>query len=103
MSNGKVAGILENDDKLLCYFGRHDKPYVGVYDKHNGKGYYVETEKIDDDLGILKYIRPKTVYKNRFVSVVYVEDLEEITESSIVYPFLKGEQESGNPLILLYK
>ena len=43
------------------------------------------------------------MYKNRFVSVVYVEDLEEITESSIVYPFLKDEQESGNPLILLFK
>ena len=71
--------------------------------KRNGKGYYVEAGKIEDDLGILKFVRPKTVYKSRFVSVVYVEDLEEITESSIIYPFLKDEQESGNPLILLYK
>ena len=95
--------ILENDNKLLCYFGQNDKRHVGVYDKRNGKGYYVEAGKIEDDLGILKYVRPKTVYKSRFVSVVYVDDLEEITESSIIYPFLKDEQESGNPLILLYK
>ena len=95
--------LLENDKKILCYFGRNDKAHIGVYSKERKIGYYTEVENLDDDLGILKFIRPKTVYNDHFVSVVYTEDLEAITEKSIIYPLVKDETDGGNPIVLLYK
>lgn len=95
--------LLENDEKVLCYFGKSNKPYIGVYDKREGSGYYTPVERIEDDLGILKFTRPKTVYNGYFVSPVYVEDLEAITEKSIIYPLVKNELDGGNPVMLLYK
>ena len=53
--------------------------------------------------GILKFTRPKTVHNGYFVNPVYVEDLEAMTEESIIYPLVKNESDSGNPIILLYK
>ena len=95
--------LLENDEKVLCYFGKDNKPYIGVYDKKEGSGYYTSVESIVDDLGVLKFIRPKTVYNGYFVSPVYVENLEAMTEESIIYPLVKNESDGGNPIILLYK
>ena len=95
--------LLENDEKVLCYFGKNNKPCIGVYDKKEGSGYYTSVESIVDDLGVLKFIRPKTVYNGYFVSPVYVEDLEAMTEESIIYPLVKNESDGGNPIILLYK
>lgn len=95
--------LLENRDKCMCYFGKDNQTYLGVYDKKHQSGYYVQTKKIEDDLGILKFVRPKTVFDDRFVNVVYVEDLSSVPETSIIYPKIKDEKESGNPLLLLYR
>ena len=95
--------LLENSDKCMCYFGKDNQTYLGVYDKKHQSGYYVQTDKIKDDLGILKFVRPKTVYQNKFVNVVYAEDLSVIPESSIIYPLIKDKKESGNPMLLFYK
>ncbi len=95
--------LLENNDKCMCYFGKDNQTYLGVYDKSRQSGYYVQTDKIEDDLGILKFVRPKTVYQDMFVNVVYVEDLSVVPKNSIVYPFIKEEKEGGNPILLLYR
>ncbi len=95
--------LLENSDKSMCYFGKDNQSYLGVYDKNNQSGYYVQTDKIKDDLGILKFVRPKTVYQDKFVNVVYAEDLSLIPENSIIYPLVKNKAEGGNPILLLYK
>lgn len=95
--------LLENDEKILCYFGKNDKPYIGVYDKKQGSGYYTMVEKMEDDLGLLKFTRPKTVYNGYFASAVYVEDWSLVTEESILYSFKEGATDEDNPLILLYR
>ncbi len=97
--------LTENSQKLLCYFGKKGGNYIGVYDKKSQKGYYSKVSSIEDDLGLIKYVRPKSVYKDYFVSVVYMESLQGISKNSVLYPFYNEgmNQDGGNPIVVLYK
>ena len=93
----------ENSEKVLCYFGTSANNYIGVYSKDDRKGMYTAIDEIEDDMGIMKFVRPKTVYKDRFVSVVYTEVLDSLPDDSVLKPYLKEEGDNGNPFILFYK
>ena len=90
------------DNTMACYFGIDKTQYWGIYDRKQAKGWYIDRSKIKDDLGIGELSRPKAIYDNRFVNVVYTENLEELPENSIL--FQKGKEKiSGNPVILIFK
>lgn len=95
--------LLENSEKLLTYMGDNQNRYVGVYDKKKQIGFYCDIDRVEDDLGILKYNRPKTVYNDYFVSVIYTENLEDVPANSIIASLLQGEVDGGNPIVVLYK
>lgn len=96
--------IHENSERLLCYFGAGKDKYIGVYSKKQREGFYTNIEDIEDDLGLLKYVRPKSIYNDSFVSVVYTEELDKLKENSILYPLLKEvDSDGGNPIVVIYK
>lgn len=95
--------LQENSEKILCYFGTSATNYIGVYSKENREGVYTAIDDIEDDMGIMKFVRPKTVYGDHFVSVVYTEALDSLPNSSVLKPYLNGEGDNGNPFVLFYK
>lgn len=87
---------------MACYFGVDKDAYWGIYDRKEAKGWYIDKAKIEDDLGIGSLARPKTVFNDSFVSVIYTEKLDELPESSIL--FKNGKDKiSENPVILFFK
>lgn len=93
----------ENSEKILCYFGVNKSKYIGVYSKKDGKGVYSNIENIEDDLGLIKYGRPKTVYNDYFVNVIYTEGIDSLSEKSILKPYFKNKENNLNPILVLYK
>lgn len=86
---------------LLCYAGSGKDIYWGVYDRQREAGWYIRRDLIEDDLGIGRLSRPKTVYKGRFVNTVSME--EEFPEHSILHRYVKPGSKNGNPFLLLYR
>lgn len=97
--------LMENSEKILCYFGTDDTRYIGVYDKATHKGYYTPITSIIDDMGVLGFYYPKSVYNDKFVGVIYMENLDGIDENSILYPYSDGGKtdDAGNPVIVLFR
>ena len=94
--------LLENSDHKLCYFGTDKERYIGAYDKERQQGFYTNVNKIEDDMGLVKFGRPKTVYNDSFVGLVYMESPEAIPSNSVLSPYLSSN-EDGNPMVVLYK
>lgn len=95
--------LLENTEKILCYLGTEKERYIGVYNKKEKKGLYCNVQQIHDDLGLLCYTRPKTVYKDFFVGTVLVENLENLPQHSVIRSYVGDCIDGGNPLLLIYK
>lgn len=93
----------ENSEKILCYFGVNKSKYIGVYSKKDGKGVYSNIENIEDDLGLIKYGRPKTVYNDYFVNVIYTEGIDSLSDKSVLKPYFKNKENNLNPILVLYK
>lgn len=98
----QYVDVLENSNKQLFYIGSKENRYIGVWDKHLNTGFYVDVNNIIDDMGLMKFNRPKTVYQNRFVNVIYREGIENIPESSLLSTVLKDKELDGNPIVVLY-
>lgn len=98
----QYCDALMSQSAMACYFGIDKTAYWGIYDRAASKGWYIDREKIEDDLGIGALNRPKSVYNDSFVSVIYTEKIDELPESSIL---LKNGQDkiSENPVILIFK
>lgn len=96
--------VLKNSSVFLSYFGKGKDMYWGKYNVETDSGWYVKVNDLDDDLGIGKLSRPKTVYQDRFVSLISMEDVdwENLPAQSIIKQYLKKEHVGGNPAILLY-
>ena len=97
--------VLKNSSTYLSYWGSGKEIYWGKYDLETNKGWYVKRSELIDDLGIGTLSRPKTVFKNRFVSFISMEnvDWESLSDNSIIKKHLKKANVGGNPVILLYK
>ena len=97
--------VLKNSSTYLSYWGSGKEIYWGKYDMATGTGWYVNRNDLKDDLGIGSLSRPKTVYQNRFVSFISMEnvDWESLSDNSIIKKHLKKENVGGNPAMLLYK
>ena len=93
--------IFMNSSRKLCYFGAGKEIYWGIYE--NNKGRYVNRHNLEDDLGIGRLSRPKGIYNDYFVSAIYMENVEELPENSILKPYVDSTHFGGNPLIILYK
>lgn len=93
----------ENSEKILCYFGVNKSKYIGVYSKKDGIGLYSDVEHIKDDMGLIKYGRPKTVYNDFFVNVIYREGLDSLSENSVLKPYFESKDNNLNPILVLYK
>lgn len=106
-SDGYVqwCDVLKNSTTCLCYLGTGKDVYWGVFDEKSSKGWYVSQDRLADDLGIGKLTRPKTVYRDYFVSFLSTENLslDELPDHSILKPYLNADNIGGNPIILLYK
>ena len=96
--------MLKNSSTYLSYWGSGKEIYWGKYDMANGTGWYVNRNELEDDLGIGNLSRPKTVYRDRFVSFISLEDLdwENLSDNSIIKKHLEKNDVGGNPAILLY-
>ena len=77
--------------------------YIGVYSKKDGIGLYSDVEHIKDDMGLIKYSRPKTVYNDFFVNVIYREGLDSLSENSVLKPYFESKDNNLNPILVLYK
>lgn len=97
--------LLKNSSTYLSYWGSGKDIYWGKYDMANGTGWYVNRNELEDDLGIGNLSRPKTVYRDRFVSFISLEDLdwENLSDNSIIKKHLEKNDVGGNPAILLYR
>lgn len=96
--------LVENSQKILCYFGEEKEIYIGVYDKKKQTGKYYNRKDIVDDLGIGHFPRPKCTYKDKFVTAIITE-YDDFPSNSIVYKAIKKDDsiKDGNPIILIYK
>lgn len=97
--------VLKNSSSYISYWGCGDEIYWGKYDIKTNTGWYVNRSELKDDLGIGSLSRPKTVFRNRFVSFISMENLdwESLSSNSIIKKHLKKEHIGGNPAILLYR
>lgn len=94
--------LQENSEKILCYLGNGER-FIGVYDKKSQEAFYCDFKHLEDDLDIQTYVRPKCVYEDRFVGVIYTEKLEGLPKESIISPLVGNESDGGNPIIVLFK
>lgn len=95
------SDLFMNSSRKIGYFGAGKEIYWGIYE--NNKGWYVNRKNLEDDLGIGRLNRPKGVYKDYFVSTIYMESVEALPNNSILKPYVDSTNFGGNPLILLYK
>jgi hypothetical protein len=96
--------VLKNSSTYLSYWGSGKEIYWGRYDLETDKGWYVKRSELKDDLGIGNLSRPKTIFHDKFVSFISMENIEwdSLSNNSILKKHLKKEDVGGNPAILLY-
>jgi hypothetical protein len=93
--------LFVNTSRKLCYFGVGKDKYWAI--SENNKGWYVNHNNLEDDLGIGQLGRPKGVYKDYFISAIYMETVESFPKNSILKSYVDRVDFGGNPLIILYK
>lgn len=64
---------------------------------------YSNISNIEDDFGLIKYGRPKTVYKDYFVNLIYTEGIDSLSEKSVLKPYKKNTATNVNSIHVLYK
>lgn len=97
--------VQKNSSAYLSYWGSGKEIYWGKYELSAGTSWYVKRSNLEDDLGVGALSRPKTVFRDRFVSFISTEnvDWERLPEHSILKKHLTKEDIDANPIVLLYQ